>query len=127
MNAYHLHYMKLPTNNKLFTNLLSLLTLFIWAFQRIFICFLFQNAYNVILRRRNAVMKVNKTLYVLCAIFLGGIGIHKFYADKVIQGVLHLLFFWTFIPTIISIIHGILVIFNTKADKDGYIIIPRKN
>lgn len=28
-------------------------------------------------------MRVNKTLYVLCALFLGGVGIHKFYADKV--------------------------------------------
>lgn len=34
-------------------------------------------------------MRVNKTLYVLCALFLGGVGIHKFYADKVGQGVLH--------------------------------------
>ena len=38
-------------------------------------------------------MRVNKTLYVLCALFLGGVGIHKFYADKVGQGVLHLVFF----------------------------------
>ena len=52
-------------------------------------------------------MRVNKTLYVLCALFLGGVGIHKFYADKVGQGVLHLVFFWTLIPTIVSIIHGI--------------------
>ena len=40
-------------------------------------------------------MRVNKTLYVLCSLFLGGVGIHKFYADKVWQGVLHLVFFWT--------------------------------
>ena len=49
--------------------------------------------------------------------FLGGVGIHKFYADKVWQGVLHLVFFWTTIPTIISIIHGIIIIFTTKADQ----------
>ena len=59
-------------------------------------------------------MRVNKTLYVLCALFLGGVGIHKFYADKVGQGVLHF-FFWTLIPTIVSIIHGIIIIFTTKA------------
>ena len=41
-------------------------------------------------------MRVNKTLYVLCALFLGGIGIHKFYADKVGQGVLHLVFLDTY-------------------------------
>ena len=69
-------------------------------------------------------MRVNKTLYVLCALFLGGVGIHKFYADKVEQGVLHLVF-WTLIPTIVSIIHGIIIIFTTKADNNGYIFIPR--
>ena len=62
-------------------------------------------------------MRVNKTLYVLCSLFLGGVGIHKFYADKVWQGVLHLVFFWTTIPTIISIFHGIIIIFTTKAIK----------
>ena len=62
-------------------------------------------------------MRVNKTLYVLCSLFLGGVGIHKFYADKVWQGVLHLVFFWTTIPTIISIIHGIIIIFTTKVIK----------
>ncbi|WP_210125744.1 TM2 domain-containing protein [Staphylococcus sp. GDY8P85P] len=71
-------------------------------------------------------MRVNKTLYVLCSLFLGGVGIHKFYADKVWQGVFHLVFFWTTIPTIISIIHGIIVIFTTKADQYGYIYIPNK-
>lgn len=70
-------------------------------------------------------MRVNKTLYVLCALILGGVGIHKFYADKVGQGVLHLVFFWTLIPTIVSIIHGIIIIFTTKADNNGYIFIPR--
>lgn len=72
-------------------------------------------------------MKVNKTLYVLCAIFLGGVGIHKFYADKVWQGVLLLVFFWTAIPSIISIIHGILIIFTTKADQYGYITLSKKD
>ncbi|MCJ1656673.1 TM2 domain-containing protein [Staphylococcus sp. NRL 16/872] len=72
-------------------------------------------------------MRVNKTIYVLLAIFLGGVGIHKFYADKVWQGVFHLVFFWTFIPTIISIIHGIITIFTTKADRYGYIILSKKD
>lgn len=62
-------------------------------------------------------MKVNKAIYVIVALFLGGLGIHKFYADKFGQGLFHLLFFWTGIPTIISIIHAIFVIFTKKADK----------
>ncbi|MRU87308.1 NINE protein [Staphylococcus aureus] len=70
-------------------------------------------------------MKVNKAIYVIVALFLGGLGIHKFYADKFGQGLFHLLFFWTGIPTIISIIHASFVIFTKKADKDGYIIFPK--
>lgn len=37
-------------------------------------------------------MKVNKAIYVIVALFLGGLGIHKFYADKFGQGLFHLLF-----------------------------------
>ncbi len=59
-------------------------------------------------------MKVNKAIYVIVALFLGGLGIHKFYADKFGQGLFHLLFFWTGIPTIISIIHAIIVIFTRR-------------
>lgn len=70
-------------------------------------------------------MRVNKTLYVLCALFLGGVGIHKFYADKVGQGVLHLVFFWHLFQQLFLIIHGIIIIFTTKADNNGYIFIPR--
>jgi TM2 domain-containing membrane protein YozV/ribosomal protein L40E len=44
----------------------------------------------------------------LFAIFLGGIGIHKFYLGRVGQGILYLLFFWTFIPAIIGFIEGIV-------------------
>ncbi|MGT2333825.1 TM2 domain-containing protein [Staphylococcus aureus] len=69
-------------------------------------------------------MKVNKAIYVIVALFLGGLGIHKFYADKFGQGLFHLLFFWQHL-TIISIIHAIFVIFTKKADRDGYIIFPK--
>ncbi len=67
-------------------------------------------------------MKVNKAIYVIVALFLGGLGIHKFYADKFGQGLFHLLFFWTGIPTIISIIHAIFVIFTNITDRNGSII-----
>ena len=64
-------------------------------------------------------------IYILVAIFLGGVGVHKFYADKVGQGVLHLVFFWTGIPSIVAIVHAIIVAFTKKADKDGYIVFER--
>ena len=43
----------------------------------------------------------------LLAVFLGGLGIHKFYLGRPIQGVLCILFCWTFIPTIVGAIEGI--------------------
>jgi TM2 domain-containing membrane protein YozV len=43
----------------------------------------------------------------LFAFFLGGFGAHKFYLDKVGQGILYLIFFWTLIPAIIAIVEFI--------------------
>ena len=51
----------------------------------------------------------------LFAIFLGGIGIHKFYLGKVGQGILYLLFCWTLIPAIIGLIEGI--VYLTMSDQ----------
>jgi TM2 domain-containing membrane protein YozV/ribosomal protein L37AE/L43A len=52
----------------------------------------------------------SKVAAFLFAWFLGGIGGHKFYLGRVGQGVLYLLFFWTFIPAILSFIEGIIYI-----------------
>ena len=46
----------------------------------------------------------SKGIAVLCALFLGSIGIHKFYLDRPTQGILYLLFCWTFIPALIALI-----------------------
>lgn len=43
----------------------------------------------------------------LLALLLGGFGIHKFYLARPFQGILYLLFCWTFIPAIIGFIEGI--------------------
>ncbi len=51
----------------------------------------------------------------LFALLLGGFGIHKFYLGKVGQGVLYLLFCWTFIPLIVSLIEGIVYLTMTDA------------
>lgn len=42
------------------------------------------------------------------ALLLGGIGIHKFYLGRVGQGILYVLFCWTFIPAVIAFIEGIV-------------------
>lgn len=39
---------------------------------------------------------------------LGGIGGHKFYLNRVGQGILYLLFCWTFVPAIIAFFEGIV-------------------
>lgn len=44
----------------------------------------------------------------LLALFLGGLGIHKFYLNKAGQGVVYLLFCWTGIPAIVGFIEGII-------------------
>jgi TM2 domain-containing membrane protein YozV len=44
----------------------------------------------------------------LIAIFLGGLGIHKFYLGDTALGVVYLIFCWTFIPAIIGLVEGII-------------------
>ena len=50
----------------------------------------------------------SKTAAGLLGIFLGGIGVHKFYLGKVGMGILYLLFCWTGVPAIIGFIEGII-------------------
>lgn len=50
----------------------------------------------------------DKTTAGLLALFLGGIGIHKFYLGKGGQGVLYLIFCWTLIPAFIAFIEAII-------------------
>jgi len=57
----------------------------------------------------------SKLAAALFALFLGGIGIHKFYLGKTGQGILFILFCWTFIPALIGFIEGI--IFLTMTDE----------
>jgi TM2 domain-containing membrane protein YozV len=44
----------------------------------------------------------NKTTAALLALFLGGIGGHKFYLGQTMMGLLYLCFCWTFIPMFIA-------------------------
>jgi TM2 domain-containing membrane protein YozV/ribosomal protein L40E len=57
----------------------------------------------------------NRIAAALFALLLGGIGIHKFYLGRVGQGILYILFCWTFIPALIAIIEGI--IYLTMSDE----------
>lgn len=64
--------------------------------------------------------KVNKVIYAILTILLGTLGINKFYAGKIKQGIISILFCWTLIPTILSIVEFITVL-TEKSDKDGKI------
>lgn len=66
--------------------------------------------------------RVSKTAYILLALFLGNLGIHKFYAKKYIMGLVYLLFCWTFIPCIIALVEAILAIFK-PCDRNGDILV----
>ena len=44
----------------------------------------------------------NKSVAAMLAFFLGGLGAHKFYLGENTTGVLYLIFFWTYIPGILS-------------------------
>ena len=63
---------------------------------------------------------VDKVTYVLLAFFLGGLGIHKFYAGKSGSGFLYLIFCWTFIPAIIAFFEAICAIAK-PSDPNGNI------
>ena len=48
-------------------------------------------------------MFVKKSMYIMLCLFLGGLGIHKFYAGEWFQGLLYVAFCWTGLPLILAI------------------------
>src|SRR5687768_3893429 len=60
-------------------------------------------------RQRQASTKSKITAGIL-ALFLGGLGVHKFYLGQTGLGILYLVFFWTFIPAIIALVEGIILL-----------------
>lgn len=52
----------------------------------------------------------SKIVAGVLALILGGLGIHKFYLGKTGAGILMLIFCWTYIPSIIAFIEGIMIL-----------------
>ncbi len=50
----------------------------------------------------------DKTVAALLAIFLGGIGVHKFYLGHTVAGIIYICFCWTGIPEVLGVIEGII-------------------
>lgn len=44
----------------------------------------------------------------LLAILLGGFGIQHFYTGQIIRGILDIIFCWTYVPSIIGLVEGIV-------------------
>ncbi len=80
----------------------------------------------------------NKFLALAITFFAGGFGLHKFYLGEKITGILYLLFFWTFIPSVLAVFDfiGLILIsdnnFNIKYNnlppaKPTYSLNPAEN
>ena len=65
-------------------------------------------------------MKVSKGIYIALCLFLGGIGAHKFYSGKWVQGFLYLVLCATGISLVLSVFDLIGAIFK-RADSQGEI------
>ncbi|AZA75825.1 TM2 domain-containing protein [Chryseobacterium indoltheticum] len=56
----------------------------------------------------------DKNIATILALFLGGLGIHRFYLGQPLIGILYLIFCWTFIPLCLSIIDFFAFIFMSQ-------------
>lgn len=56
----------------------------------------------------------NKTLAVVLALFLGGLGAHKFYLERPGNALLYLLFCWTLIPSFVAFVEAIVYVFMSE-------------
>jgi predicted Zn finger-like uncharacterized protein len=59
---------------------------------------------------------INKVALLLITFFLGGLGAHKFYQKKYLLGTLYLLFFWTYIPTLASLVEFFIYAFKSETE-----------
>ena len=61
-------------------------------------------------------MFVKKGTYIALCLFLGGAGLHKFYAGKWVQGLLYLALSWTGIPVVLALLDLLVAMFKRTND-----------
>src|SRR6266480_3623947 len=59
--------------------------------------------------------QLSRTTAGLLALLLGGVGVHRFYLGRPGTGILYLLFCWTFVPAILGLIEGIILLSMSDA------------
>ncbi len=75
-------------------------------------------------------VKKNPTTAVLLALFLGGLGAHKFYLGNTVAGIIYILFCWTTIPSWIALfeafgISGTVARYNEAKAREYYAMYSR--
>lgn len=66
-------------------------------------------------------MTLSRTTAILLALFLGGLGIHWFYLRRPGHGLIHLLFCWTLIPSLVAIVDiCYFLLLDQRAWRDRY-------
>ena len=65
---------------------------------------------------------ISKKKYILMTVLTGWFGGHRFYAKRFYLGAIYLVFFWTFIPVMMSVL-DIVEVIPMKADENGCILL----
>lgn len=58
----------------------------------------------------------DRLVAITFALLLGSVGVHKFYLGKVAQGILYVVFCWTYIPAIIAWFEGIRYLLTSNEE-----------
>lgn len=70
----------------------------------------------------------SRTVAIVLALFLGGVGAHRFYLRQPGLGVLYLLLCWTFVPAAVAVVEAMVYLVQTDhkwASKRGFALPPR--
>jgi TM2 domain-containing membrane protein YozV len=58
----------------------------------------------------------SRSVAIVLAVLLGGIGLHKFYLNRPGLGILYVLFCWTLIPAVLGLLEGFVYLILSDAD-----------